>query len=181
MLRSLSEQRHRPLLLEIRERLAADPRPVAAVEGAFGHAMRGDHAAAIRTARAIVARAPDHRFAHMILATELCFAGELGPEARASAGWLERTPAPLVGYLQAAALVRLLDGDREAAARMSRRAEQMLTGYGFAPDVLPMVGALRATLRGDAAELDRLRRQPSAHYDPDSLMWQRLHALTSRN
>jgi hypothetical protein len=119
---------------------------------------------------------PDHEVAHMFLAVELCLAGAPADldAARASAAWLERAPRPLPGYLQSAALVRLLDGDRAAADRMSRRAERMLTAYGFAPDALPITTALRASLAGDRATLERLRHLPGAHFDPESPLWDRL-------
>jgi hypothetical protein len=173
----MSEVRHRALIAEVRGAIAARPmRAATAVDGAYAAAMHGDHATAIARARALLEAHPEHKVGHMFLAVELCLRGEPGDleAARTSAGWLERTTMPLPGFLQAAALVRLLDGDRAAADRMSRRAERMLTGYGFAPDALPLTAALRAALAGDRATVERLRQLPGAHFDPASALWARL-------
>jgi tetratricopeptide (TPR) repeat protein len=180
MLRTLSELRERALVIELREALVARfPHPVAVLEGAFGAAMRGEHELAVTRARGVLDAHPDHRIAHMFLAVELCMSG--APDdlaaARVSAGWLDRTPAPLPGFLQGAALVALLDGDREGAARRADRAAQMLAGYGFAPDALPIIAAIRATLAGDLDDLARLRARPSAHHDPAAPLWDRLVEL----
>jgi tetratricopeptide (TPR) repeat protein len=176
-LRTLSEVRDRELVLEIRERLVArERRPAALVEGAFGAAMRGDHALAITRARDALAVQPDHRVAHMVLAVELCLTGDL-PAARDAAAWLARTPAPWPGFLQGMALVALLGGDRDRADRLSRRAVQMLRGYGFAPDAMPILAAVRATITGDVAAVSRVRAAPGGHHDPASPMWNQLVEL----
>lgn len=181
MLRSLSEIRHRALLAEVRGAIAERPsRPATAIDGAYAAAMHGDHATAIARARALLEGHPDHGVAHMFLAVELCLRGEAADleAARLSAAWLERIPMPLPGFVQTAALVRLLDGDHAAADRMSARAERMLTSYGFAPDALPITSALRAALAGDRATVDRLRALPGAHFDPASPMWDRLTSVS---
>lgn len=174
MQRTLSEVRHAPLLLEIREALVdRTSRPVGIAESAFGAGMRGDHAGAITRARHCLELFPRSRLAHMVLAVELAMVEDL-EAARVSAAILACAPTPLPGYLQGAALVALLDGDRVAAERMSRRAERMMASWGFMPDALPITGAVRATLAGDAVRLESLRTHPNGHYDPASPMWTRL-------
>jgi tetratricopeptide (TPR) repeat protein len=181
MLRSLSETRHRELIAEVRGAIAArPPRAATAIDGAYAAAMHGDHATAIERARDLLDDHPDHRVAHMFLTVELALRGE--PDdleaARLSAAWLERTPSPLPGFLQGVALIRFLDGDRDAADRLSRRADRMLTAYGFAPDALPVTTALRAALAGDRATIERLRALPGAHFDPSSSLWDRLTSMS---
>ena len=181
MLRSMSEVRHRDLIGEVRGAIAGrPPRAATAIDGAYAAAMHGDHATAVTRARALLEAHPEHKVGHMFLATELCLRGGPGDveAARVSAGWLERATMPLPGFLQAAALVRLVDGDRAAADRMSRRAERMLAGHGFAPAALPITTALRAAIAGDRATVDRVRQLPGAHFDPASPLWARLTPLT---
>jgi hypothetical protein len=50
----------------------------------------------------------------------------------------------------------------------------MLTAWGFAPDAMPVISAVRAALRRDAAALARLRELPAPHLDPSSTVWKRL-------
>ncbi len=172
--RTISEVRHLDLLVEIREALATKTaRPIGLAESAFGASMRGDHATAIARARACLELFPHNRMAHMVLSIELCMTGELDA-ARESAKALAVTPTPMPGFLQGIALVALLDGDRDAADRLSRRADRVMSAWGFAPESLPINGAIRAALAGNAARLDRLRQQRNGHYDPSSPLWARL-------
>lgn len=174
---TLSQERHRDLVLDIRDALAAHTgRSCGLVEAARGAAMRGDHATAIARARACLDAFPDARDAMATLAIELAMTGdEAGAADAALRAASYPSPTPIV--LEAAALARLFAGERDAARALAATAARQMAAAGFARDVLPILAAVRAALAGDGAAIARLRGLPGLHLDPAAPMWDRLIAL----
>jgi tetratricopeptide (TPR) repeat protein len=176
----LHQRRQRDLVLEVREILAARPdRAVTAAEGARGAAMRGDHAEAIRRARAAIDRFPRGAGAYAVLAVELAMTDRLDEAARAADAGL-RLPSPWVTSWEAAALTSLLTGDLDTARRRAERAFRKATASGYSVGAHGLLAAVRATLRGDAAAVEHARAHEDMHVDPEAPLWARLRTLASR-
>ncbi len=176
---TLSQRRQPALVLEIREAMARHTRrSCGPLESARAAAMRGDHATALERTRACIAQFPEARDGWANLAVELAMVGDEAGACEAAAT-ARRYPSPTPLILEAAALGHLLAGDRDEARRLTAIAARQMTASGFASGVMPVLAAVQAALRHDAAAIGRLRAAPGLHQDPAAPLWDRLIALAA--